>query len=71
MSSVFLNVLVIYFIVTLSRGRGWGVSTYHMILGLDTQDVGVVDLSALLLKPEQDKQVLQQIQWEIAYTSRY
>ena len=48
-----------------------GVSTYHMILGLDALDVGVVDLSALLLKPEQDKQVLQQIQWEIAYTSRY
>ena len=68
MSSVFLNVLVIYFIVTLSRGR---VSTYHMILGLDALDVGVVDLSALLLKPEQDKQILQQIQWEIAYRSRY
>lgn len=68
MSSVFLNVLLIYFIVTLSRGR---VSTYHMILGLDALDVGVVDLSALLLKPEQDKQVLQQIQWEIAYRSRY
>jgi hypothetical protein len=43
------------------------MATYSCVLVLDALDVGFVDLSRLLLKPQQYKDVLDQVYWEIVY----